>query len=196
MNLLNSLKLPGMNTKAVLLSSVLILTSMGLYSQTDKKSDNSPFKRNLIGIQFDPYSDYNELFNAFVYGIRFGHKISAPITIGGEFSGSFPNNLRPFGQRDVNSLTIGLYARYSFLTDKRVQPFVEASPFFRYRHVLAMDFLPPIDKSNIGVYIAPGFSLFTKSRRFSLDLYYKIYFPPSGIYNERSTPSFKINYHF
>jgi hypothetical protein len=185
-----------MKTKAALLSMLIILTSSVTFSQVQNKSNDSFFKKNLIGIQFDPYSDNNELFTSFVYGIRYGHKISIPITIGGELAGSFPNNLRVFGQRDVNSLTIGLYARYSFLTDKRIQPFVEASPFFRYRHVLAMDFLPPIDESNLGVYIAPGFSLFTKGRRLSLDLYYKIYFPPSGIYNERSTPSFKVNYHF
>ena len=185
-----------MKTKAALLSLIMILTSLVSFSQVQKKIVDSSFKKNLIGIQFDPYSDQNELFTSFVYGIRYGHKISNPITIGGELAGSFPNNLRNFGQRDVNSLTIGLYARYSFLTDKRIQPFIEASPFFRYRHVSAMSFLPPIDESNLGVYIAPGVSLFTKSRKLSLDLYYKIFFPPSGIYNERSTPSFKINYHF
>jgi hypothetical protein len=185
-----------MRTKTALLFSILILTSVVTLAQVQKKSNDSFFKKNLIGIQFDPYSDRNELFTSFVYGIRYGYKISSPITIGGELSGSFQNNLRPFGQRGINSSTISLYARYSFLTDKRIQPFVEASPFFRYRHVRAMDFLTPGDESNLGVYIAPGLSLFTSRRRFSLDLYYKIYFPPSGIYNERSTPSFKINYHF
>ena len=150
-----------MRTKSALLSLLLILSSAVTFSQVQNKSTDSFFKKNLIGIQFDPFSDQNELFTSFVYGIRYGRKISNPITIGGELAGSFPNNLRPFGQRDVNSLTIGLYARYSFLTDKRIQPFVEASPFFRYRHVLAMDFLLPIDESNLGVYIAPGFSLFT-----------------------------------
>jgi hypothetical protein len=185
-----------MKKKTVLLYSVLILTSMVSFSQVQKKGDDSSYKKNLIGIQFDPYSDPNELFTSFVYGIRFGHKVSNPITFGGELAGSFPNNLRNFGQRDINSLTIGLYARYAFLIEKRIQPFIEASPFFRYRHVSAQSFLPPSDKSNLGIYIAPGVSLFTKNRNVSLDLYYKFFFPPSGIYNERSTFSFKVNFHF
>ena len=185
-----------MRTKAALLSLLLILTSAVTFSQVQNKSNDSFLKKNLVGIQFDPYSDKNELFTSFVYGIRYGHKISTPITIGGELAGSFPNNLRTFGQRDVNSITIGAYVRYTFLTEKRIQPFIEVSPFFRYRHVAAQSFLLPIDESNFGMYVAPGFSLFTKKRKLSLDLYYKIFFPPSGIYNERSTPSFKINYHF
>jgi hypothetical protein len=185
-----------MKTKSAIFIAILILPSLISFSQVPNQNNDIPLKKHLIGIQFDPYSDQNELFTSFVYGLRYGYNISKPITIGAELAGSFPDNLRSFGQRDVNSLTLGLYARYSILTEKRIQLFIEASPFFRYRHVAAQSFLPPLDESNLGLYVAPGVSLFSKNRKFSLDLYYKIFFPPSGIYNERSTPSFKINYHF
>ncbi len=81
-----------MKTKNALLSLALFLISMVSFSQSQEKSPDSSFKKNLIGLQYNPVSDGNNTYVANLISIRYGYKIARPLTIGTELSGYFYNN--------------------------------------------------------------------------------------------------------
>ena len=53
-----------------------------------------------------------------------------------------------------------------------------------------------IVENKIGLYVAPGLSLYTKNRKFSMDLYYKLYIHPDNFYYHENVISYKVNFHF
>jgi hypothetical protein len=152
-----------------------------------------PYYRNQIGVQLNPYLNSNESLDALVYGLRYGYKLSKPITIGAEVSGSFP--AFNYYIRNYN-YKIGLYTRYTVLTEKRVQPFFEAASFFAHTYIPRAGNYPGKTMDQFGLYIAPGISLYTKNRKYSMDLYYKLYIHPGEMYFHENTISYKINFHF
>jgi hypothetical protein len=183
-----------MKTKTFFIFLAVIFTSVSISAQTSDKTSISEYK-NLIGIQLNPLLDVNETFSSFVYGLRYGYKISKPLTLGAELSGSFP----AFDVQSIHhsDFKIGAFARYTFLPDKRIQGFLEASPFYAHTFVRGTEFYPGNRIYNqFGLYVAPGLSLFTKSRKFSMDLYYKFYVHPGDLYSRDNVISYKLNFHF
>jgi hypothetical protein len=193
-----NLKQTCMKTKTAFLVLSLICISMVSHSQTKEKSSDPSLKRSSIGIQYNPESNRNNKFLANSYSIRYGYKIAHPITIGAEISGFFPNGNMPDFTNDPNDLndrwydiSTKLFVRYSFRADKQLQFFIEASPYAE----LFMGKPMHIRGGNIYVYAAPGVSLFSKNKRFSIDLYYKL----STEYNIRGNHgefAYKLNFHF
>jgi hypothetical protein len=187
-----------MKTKTALLALSLICIPMVSHSQTTEKSSDVSVKKSSIGIQYNPVSNGNNRFVANNYSIRYGYKIARPLTIGAEINGFFPNGNMPDFTSDPDNLndrwynlSTNLFVRYSFRSDKQLQFFLEASPYAE----LYMENPIHIRGGNIYVYAAPGVSLFSKNRKFSMDLYYKL----STGYNIRGSHgefAYKVNFHF
>lgn len=163
------------------LSSIFLFFLVKAFPQ---EANDQSFFRNQAGIQFNPvFSDRLTMvsgtgFIDFVSSARYGYRITKNVTAGVEFSCYFPIDIksRPtFHYYNYFTFNTGLFARYSFLPEKRIQIFAEASPFYSHywREQTSSSDLTPFTTQKIRYYIAPGLSLFSKSKRVSLDLYYK-----------------------
>jgi len=183
-----------------LFSLTLLLISTVSFSQNLKKDSNPFGKTNLIGIQYNPTyaDDWTHVANLF--SIRYGYKIAKPFTIGAELSGYFyQNNLLVSGQypdpdfsaKDYYGISTNLFLRYSIRSDKRIQGFLEVSPYTK------LIFKEPMNYQYVDlyIYVAPGISLFSKNRRFSMDLYYK-YSTETFVGLKHGEMSYKLNFHF
>jgi hypothetical protein len=184
-----------MKAKFLIISLMILSSSSIAISQTSDKNLNLPNYKNQIGIQFNPYLNINETIDALAYGIRYGFRVSKHLMSGAEISGSFHafnNSYVPF-----SNYKIGMFARYSFFPEKRIQGFAEASPFFAHTFIRGTELYPGnIVENKIGLYVAPGLSLYTKNRKFSMDLYYKLYIHPDNFYYHENVISYKVNFHF
>jgi hypothetical protein len=160
-----------------------------LLAQNPEETQELPNYKNMIGIQINPNRD----FNALVYGIRYGYNISKPIIIGSEISGSMPAFKKP--STEYSNFKFGFYIRYSFMPEKRVRVFMETQPFYSYSYTRATEMYEgdDVEENKFGIYAAPGLSIFTKNRKFSMDIYYKFFIDPGNYYGEAS---YKISFHF
>jgi hypothetical protein len=187
--------------RTFLLSIVIFL--LCFISAFPQKQGKSSFSRNQIGIQFNPY--INKQFFDFrimntVSALRYGYRITKNITTGLEFSCNFPINVasgQSFHIYNYFSYKIGLYTRYSILSERRFQIFVEASPYFSHYY---REWTSSFDHSayrvnELGYYAAPGVTLYSKNKNFSFDLYYK-FSNLSFVNGNKSVFSYKVNYNF
>lgn len=155
-----------------------------------------------IGLQINPYVDEFLFTNTFikpVYAFRYTLGIKEHITFGPELSGFYAKarvNDYTFG-----NFNIGGFFRYSFLPASRIKPFIELSPYYTYHYWkngpedTFTGVEPSGSKSLISGYIAPGISLFSKSGKVSLDLFYK--FSNKSFVNEKqSVLSYRLNFKF
>lgn len=188
--------------KTFLISTVFIfLFTCSAISQDEVKPS---FRRNQIGIQLNPFFDQQFFsFSGYmrtVAALRYGYRITRNVTTGMEFGCSFPidvNSGRNYNYYDYFSYRISLYTRYSILTEKRFQIFAEASPHFsHFWSEMTSTFDPSAYRINkFGYYVAPGVSLYSKSKRISFDIYYK--FSNLMFMNgNKSLLSYKLNYNF
>lgn len=135
-----------------------------------------------------------------ISAIRYGYRITKNVTTGMEFPCGFPfnknsgQNFRYFNYFDYK---IGLYARYSILSERRFQIFAEASPHFTHywRELTSSSDQTPFRDNKFGYYVAPGVTLYSKSRRIRFDLYNK--FSNLAFTNiNNSVLSYKVNFNF
>lgn len=184
-----------MNRILLLLMFSSFLLSNPVFSQQEKLS----FPKNQIGIQLNPYLD-KELFNGLmtpIIGIRYGYKIIKPVMVGVEVSGSCAYFFHHTDHIPTYNIRAGLFTRYSMPSAKRLQGFVEVSPYISrtyYKHA-SYDDDSGLGIYKFGVYFAPGISLYSKSKKFSFDLYYKF----SNLKNfngHKSMISYKFNFNF
>jgi hypothetical protein len=192
-----------MKTKTLFISLLILSSSVIVFSQaqTETKQIN---RRNQIGIQLNPHLDQNifdfTIMNT-VSAIRYGYKVTKNITTGAEFSCNFPVNIGSSSQTfhffNYFSYAIGLYGRYSIMDEKRFQIFAEASPYISHysREWTSSSDHSAFRVTKFGYYVAPGVTLYSKTRKISFDLYYK--FSNLSMVNSRhSELSFKVNYNF
>ena len=184
-----------MKTRTLSFSLIIFSSSVVVLSQNIEKSTAPTYLKNQHWITTQSTFEITEQFDAIVYGIRYGYRIWKPVTLGAEISGSFPafnNSPVPF-----TDFKAGAFARYTFRTEKRIQIFLEASPFYAYTYVSEWPEgqMDAIEWSKFGIYVAPGVSLFTKNHKFSLDLYYKFYIHDEN-YIHSDKISYKLNFHF
>jgi hypothetical protein len=188
-----------MKTRTLVLSFVIITYSFISYSQSSEKGSTLPFYKNQVGIQINPCLNKNGIFSDLVFGLRYGYNICKPVVLGVEISESIPAFGRTTGAySQYNDFKIGMFARYAFFSEKRVQAFIEGSPFYSHRYFKDLETLSGnVPKDILGLYIAPGASIFTKNRKFSMDFYYQIYVHPTSFYYyHRNVISYKLNFHF
>jgi hypothetical protein len=188
-----------MKTKAILLLVALILSSVVVFSQ--KESSDSTFKRNVIGIQINPLRNGDHLYVANLLSVRYGYRPARHFTIGTEISGCFHNKNFPGVIFDspqtaltldhYYELYVNLFMRYTIRPDKRLQAFLEFSPYgiFMFKKPFIYRGLDTFS------YIAPGISLSSKNKKFSFDLYYK-YSDETFLNVKYGIFSYKLNWHF
>ena len=185
-----------MKTKTIAFSLIIFSYSVVVLSQNIEKITTPAYLKNQIGLQINPYLSNGTIYSI-VYGFRYGYRIWKPVTLGAEISGSFPafnNSPVPF-----TDFKAGAFARYTFRPEKRIQIFLEASPFYAYTYIRReqqQGYDSDLEWNKFGIYVAPGFSLFTKNRKFSLDLYYKLFIHNENYLHEGYNFSYKVNFHF
>lgn len=179
----------------LLLMFASFLLSNPVFSQQEMLS----FPKNQIGIQLNPYLD-KELFSDYMHpiaGIRYGYKFIQPIIAGVEVSGSCSYFFHHTDHIPTYNIRAGIFTRYSIPSAKRIQGFVEVSPYISHTYYIhaSYDDDSGLGINKFGVYIAPGISLYSKSKKFSFDLYYKF----SNLKNfngHKSMISYKFNFNF
>jgi hypothetical protein len=190
-----------MKNKMLLSVSILFLFLINAFGQ-DK--EELSFYRNQVGIQFNPIINERLLSNGgfglieTVSSLRYGYRITKNFTTGVEFVYKFPiltnSSYRENSEKFNYSIyRISLIARYSILSEKRFQLFAEVSPYFvhAYKEIMWNSGAPaPYRTNEFGCYAAPGITLYSKSRRISLDLYSEFSFTGQTII------SYKVNFNF
>jgi hypothetical protein len=191
-----------MRTKVFLFTLIILLIPKVILSQKSENEENPTYKKNQIGIQLNPYINERFLMAGglrmidVVSSLRYGYRITKNVTAGMEFSCGFPININArqnFKNFNYFGYKIGLYTRYSILSERRFQIFAEASPYFSHywRELTSSSDQTPHTDNKFGYYVAPGVTLFSKSKRISFDLYYKF----SNL-RYTSVLSYKVNFNF
>ena len=118
-----------------------------------------------------------------------GAGIVNPVTIGTETSGFY--YYKDFPWIETYGVSLSFYAGQTFSIDKLNRSFAENSPLNHTFNEAPGDY----KYSNTFIFFTPGLSLYSKNRKYSLDLYKK---PETQIYynvNQRIAP-LKVNFHF
>jgi len=173
-----------------IISFTLLFSSAVSYSQSKEKVSNVIGKKSLVGIQFNPIYVDDWTYTANLFSVRYGYKIAKPLTIGTELTGYFyKKNIDLF--QDNYYISTNLLFRYSIRPDKRIQGFLEVSPYTN------LYFMKPMSYQNMdwNIYVAPGLSVFSKNMKFSLDLYYK-FSTQTFMDGGHGALSYKLNFHF
>ena len=193
---MNTIKKTSFLKLQYLIAMVLITQSVSAQT-TSEETVLSPYK-NQIGLQLNPYLDEN-LFRGFmpelVFGIRYAYHVAPHFSAGPEVNGFFPVNLKSGNDLFFFRLGAGAFARYSFFPESRVRVFAEVLPYYSYRYWEENQWLPELRESRFGLCLSPGASLYSRSGRFSIDLYIK--FSNIDFVNSKNYVfSYKVNYHF
>jgi hypothetical protein len=189
-----------MKPRYILFSIVLVLFTVSCFSQSHKTAAVPSSQKNRIGIQYSPFYDGNQSYIGNLFSARYGCNISKPLTLGAELSGYFPKkNYNAGGQfydpfyepANRYGVSANIFIRYSIPSDKRVQFFIEVSP---YTHLYFSD---PVryEASDLFIYAAPGLTAFSKNKKLSMDLYYK-YSTQTFFNSSHGMISYKLNVHF
>ena len=157
-----------------------------------------------IGLQLNPYLD-KDLFNGnsikYVYALRYTFSIKDHITLGPELSGYNVKLLYLDPNYTFSNFNVGGFFRYSFFPSSRVKPFFELSPYYTFSSYKNLpentyEGWPPSGKdSSLSSYLAPGISLFNKSRKLSLDLFCK-FSSKSFVFPPQLELSYRLNFRF
>jgi len=165
-------------------------------AQTDKNQS--------IGIQLNPYFDshlFERTFIKPVFALRYGYYLTKNFTLGPEISGYYITTLKNQTDFNLSYLNLGAFFRYSILPESRVKPFLEISTYYTFYHFKSDDIVTMEGvgkderKEFLSGYLSPGISVFSKSRRISLDLMYKFsnkYF----VNDHKSVFSYRLNINF
>lgn len=193
---MNTIKKTSFLKLLYLIAMVLITQSVS--AQTTSEETILSTYMNQLGLQLNPYLDEN-LFRGFmpelVFGIRYAYHVAPHFSAGPEVNGFFPVNLKSGNDLFFFRLGAGAFARYSFFTDSRVRVFAEVLPYYSYRYWEENQWLPELRESRFGLCLSPGASLYSRSGRFSIDLYMK--FSNIDFVNSKNYVfSYKVNYHF
>jgi hypothetical protein len=192
-----------MRTKVYLFTLIILLTPKVILSQNSENKESKTYKKNQIGIQFNPIINERLLSSGgfglieTVSSLRYGYRITKNFTTGMEFVCRFPILTNP-SYRDQSEkfnyfvYRIGIITRYSILSERRFQVFAEVSPYFvhAYKELLNSGDPAPYRNDEFGCYAAPGVTLYSKSRRVSFDLYSEFSF------TGQTMLSYKVNFNF
>lgn len=171
--------------------------SVSGYAQDDKKSHS-------IGIQANPYLDSHFFEGSFikpVFAARYGFNLKNNFSFGPEISGYFIHMISDQVDFNVSNINIGGFVRYSFLPSSRIRPFFEASPYYTLHHVKSTTMYTPngtgvdASKNSFNGYFSPGFSLYSKNHKFSLDLMYK-FSNTTFVNGHKAVFSYRFNFNF
>jgi hypothetical protein len=180
-----------------LVLTFILIAPLIVAQEREENPVQSPYI-NQLGLQLNPYLDENlfqGLLAEIVFGIRYAYHLTPHLSAGPEVNGFAPIYFTSGGSSDFFRLGAGAFARYSFFTEKRIRVFAEVFPYYSYRYREESQWTPEIRENRFGICLSPGVTLFSKSRKFSLDLYLK--FSNIDFVNSKNYVfSYKMNYHF
>jgi hypothetical protein len=163
-----------MKTRILYLTLVLCSVSVISLSQTSESSlTTAERKDSLVNI----------------FNTRNGSGNVKPVTNGTEISGFF--FYRDYPWIKTYGVSLAIYTGQSYSFDKMIRSFAEYSPLDHTYNEKPMDY----KYSNTFLYFAPGISVYSINRKYSLDLYKRLETP---IYdNEKQIIApLKVNFHF
>lgn len=181
----------------ILLKTILSIVFVGFYLISSAQTGMN----QSIGLQLNPYLD-ESLFNGNaikpVYALRYTFSIKDHITLGPELSGSFIRVPSVGPAFKSSNIKLGGFLRYSFLPESRIKPFFELSTYYTFHHYknhVTGGIETSGSDSYLSGYLAPGISLFSKSRKFSIDLFYK-FSNKDFVNGKQSVLSYRFNFRF
>jgi hypothetical protein len=179
---------------------ILTIALAGLFLTSSAQSG----MKHSVGLQLNPYLDA-DLFNGnsvkIVYALRYTFSIKDNITLGPELSGFHAKLKYLDPDYTYSNFNVGGFLRYSFFPASRVRPILELSPYYTfssYKNLPENTYtgVPPNDKDGyLSGYLAPGISLFNKSRKISLDLFYK-FSTKMFVNGDKAVLSYRLNFRF
>ena len=183
------------------LSILLCFTYLMFFAAPVQAQDNN--KNSSIGIQFNPYLDsylFDRIFTKYVFAIRYGFNINDHLSFGPEFSGYYMHHTIT----EFSDFNLGGFLRYTSFPTSRIKPFLEFSPYYSKYHYKtnATQYSEGVDKefTYLSGYLSPGISLYTKNRKFSLDLMYKFSITDKPVApfanSNKSVFSYRLNFNF
>jgi hypothetical protein len=165
-----------------------------LQAQTIENEASLKSRKNQLGIHLCPLLDADNMYMAKSYSFMYGRKVCRSITFGAEISALFYKQDIEYTKNfnDHHTISVGLLGRYSFLADRRLQPYLEAEPIYNFYYPRYYDRSP---YSEPGLNAASGISLFSKRARFSIDLYYRLS-TITNINGRNGAFLYRLNFHF
>jgi len=172
------------------------LNSILSFSQAANSQTEVKKRIHQIGIQYNPYIDsylFDESIGYNVFALRYGYLVYPGFSVGPEFSGYFG---KVYNDK-LHKFNYGCFCRYSFLSKKRIQPFIEISPYysFFYQKVSSPNLNEEIHDNYFSGYIAPGISGYFLQNKISFDLFYK-FSNDTFINDKMHTITYRFNIHF
>jgi hypothetical protein len=163
-----------MNTRIIYLSLFLWSVSAISFSQTSESSLTTAERKDSV---VNLFNDWHRAMTV------------KPVTVGTEISGFFYYNDYPW--IETYGISLAIYAGQSFSFDKMIRSFSEYSPLYHTYNEKSMDY----KYSDTFIFFAPGISLYSINRKYSLDLYKK---PETQIYDngKKIIAPLKVNFHF
>jgi hypothetical protein len=178
-----------MKTKIFFLSLLLCSVSAISNSQssehsltTDVKKDSSRLRYNLL------FENAREKKGNIIIS-RHGNNNRDVVTIGSEISGVFYKMDNPLIKNYGVCLT--LYAGSSNASGRSLHGFGWQSPIYH----LWLDNPTDYKSNDIFIYYTPGISLYSKNRKFSLDLFQRLSTQIFDVGRPQTVP-YKVNFHF
>jgi hypothetical protein len=177
-----------MKTKILFLFLYFCFGSFISYSQTSESSLTITEKKDSVGINSILLSDNARDNMANIFSARNKDSYANRLTIGTEISGSY--HYKDYPWAEAYGVSVALYAGNSNSSDKRIHGFNELSHLY---HIL---FDKPMEYNNdTFIFYDPGISFFSKSRKFSVDLYHKLSTQPF-VNGKQLIAPYKLNFHF
>ncbi len=173
-----------------------------LFSMVTLKAQTS--KNHSLGIQINPYFDSQLFEGSFikpVFALRYGYNLTKNFSLGPEISGHYVTTMRNQTDFHLTVINAGAFFRYSILSNSRIRPFIEMSPYYTFYHFESSDIVTTEGvgkderKEYFSGYLSPGISLFSKSHKMSLDLMYK-FSDKNFVNGHKSVFSYRLNINF
>lgn len=178
-----------MKTKIFFLSVMLSYVSAISYSQTSESSLTITEKKDSVGLQQNHLSDNARENVANIFRSGDWQKNANNLTIGTEISGSYYYKDYPWAE--AYGVSLALYAGHPGASDKGSNGFGELSQLYHLFFDKQMEY-----KNNDNfIFYDPGISLFSKNRKFSIDLYHKLSTQPF-VNGKQLIAPYKVNFHF
>ena len=178
-----------MKTRIFFLSLILVSFSAVTYSQTIEKSLAARESIDSVGLHQNILSD-NAMNNmASIFRTSYGYSNTKPLIFGSEISASYYYKDFPFVA--INGISLSLYSGNSSSYNKSINGFDELS----YMSNITLDQTMKYKSIDRLYYLAPGISMFSKHKRFSLDFFHKLS-TPIFIEDSYQIMPYKVNFHF
>jgi len=182
---------------------LLFIAFAFLFAQIDCSAQDT-IRKHSIGIE-GPLTINSEVLTGgsvdYIFSLRYGYQYNRNFSFGPELGGYY-KDFKYQNATDFKDLggRLGVWGRYTLFPDWIISPFVEASTYFNYRHLIpgtdhAFDGMDESVETKLAAYIAPGLSIKSIDRRFSLDLMYR-FSNTLFVGGQRHGFSWKFNYHF